>query len=175
MDYAQFILDIYYRLFQEYDLVLKDLTIKELDHRPTLHSNSIGWLLWHTIRSQDRMNADLFAEEQLWTREKWYLKFNRQPDPKDTGYGHTQEQASGFRAPDPQIYRDYYQAIFNRTKDYIMTRLTSEDLQRKVVSPTLGSTQTVESRLIGTINNFQHIGQAGYVKGMLRGIGWYGM
>jgi hypothetical protein len=175
MEYNQFILDIYVRLFKEYEMVLKGTTLEELNYRAGPQSNSMGWLLWHTIRSQDRMNADLFGEEQLWISRKWYQKFNRQPDPKETGYGHTQEQAAGFQAAEPQVYLDYYQAVFDRTRQYVLTRLSPADLQREVFSPTLGSTQTVASRIIGTINNFQHVGQAGYVKGILEGIGWYGM
>ena len=174
MEYEQFILYIYVRLFQEFKLVLKELTTEELNYQPDSHSNSIGWLAWHTIRSQDRLNADLFGEEQLWIREKWYLKFNRKADPKESGNGHTAAQVAEFRAPDVQTYLDYYQAVFERTKQYITTRLSSSDLQREVTSPTLGNTMTVESRLLGTINNYQHVGQAGYVKGMLKGIGWYG-
>ncbi len=88
MEYNQFILDIYIKLYQELETVLKDLTVEELNYQPRSHSNSIGWLAWHTIRSQDRLNADLFGEEQLWIRDKWYAKFNRKPDPKDTGFGH---------------------------------------------------------------------------------------
>ena len=174
MTYEQFILDIYVRLFQQFELVLKGLTTEELNYQPDSHSNSIGWLAWHTIRSQDRLNADLFEEEQLWIREKWYLKFNRKADPKETGNGHTAAQVAEFRAPDVQIYLDYYKAVFERTKLYITTRLSPTDLQREVTSPTLGNTVTVEPRLLGTINNYQHVGQAGYVKGMLKGIGWYG-
>jgi hypothetical protein len=174
MNYEQFILDIYIRLFHELEQVLKGLTPDELNYRPAPQSNSIGWLAWHTIRSQDRMNADLFVEEQLWIREQWYARFDRKPDPKESGVGHTAEEAAAFSAPDVQIYLDYYQAVFERTKQYITTRLSPQDLQREVFSPTLGTTNTVEQRLIGTIYNFQHIGQAGYVKGMLKGIGWYG-
>ena len=174
MEYQQFILDIYIRLHRELATVLKDLTKQELNYQPTPQSNSIGWLAWHTIRSQDRMNADLFGEEQLWIREKWYAKFNRNPDPKESGVGHAPEQIAVFRAPDVQIYLDYYQAVFERTREYITTRLSPSDLERAVVSPTLGNTSTVEARLIGTIYNFQHVGQAGYVRGMLKGIGWYG-
>ena len=174
MEYQQFILDIYIRLKDEFGLVLKDITIEELNYRPAPQSNSIGWLLWHTIRSQDRLNADLFGEEQLWINQKWHIKFNREANPKETGNGHTAQQAAAFRAPDVQIYLDYYQAVFERTKQYIATQLSPSDLQREVASPTLGTTATVESRLLGTINNFQHVGQAGYVKGMLKGIGWYG-
>jgi hypothetical protein len=174
MNYDQFILDIYVRLFQELEQVLKGLKADELNYQPKPQSNSIGWLAWHTIRSQDRMNADLFGEEQLWIREKWYSRFNRKPDPKESGVGHSPEEAAAFRAPDVQTYLDYYQAVFERTKQYITTRLTPQDLQREVFSPSLGITSTVEARLIGTIYNFQHVGQAGYVKGMLKGLGWYG-
>ncbi len=174
MEYNQFILDIYIKLYQELETVLKDLTVEELNYQPRSHSNSIGWLAWHTIRSQERLNADLFGEEQLWIRDKWYAKFNRKPDPKDTGFGHTVEQAVEFRAPNAQTYLNYYQAVFERTKQYLKTHLSPPDLQREVISPTLGATRIVEMRLLGTINNFQHVGQAGYIKGMLRGIGWYG-
>jgi hypothetical protein len=96
------------------------------------------------------------------------------PDPKESGFGHTAEHAAAFRSPDVQTYFDYYKAVFARTKEYILTRLSPADLQREVISPTLGTTNTVEGRLLGAINDFQHIGQAGYVKGMLKGIGWYG-
>jgi hypothetical protein len=120
------------------------------------------------------MNADLFKEEQLWIREKWYAKFNRKPDRKESGVGHTPEEVAAFSAADGKTYIDYYQAVFERIRQYITTKLSPQDLQREVVSPTLGTTSTVEARLIGTIYNFQHVGQAGYVKGMLKGIGWYG-
>lgn len=174
MSYEQFILDIYVRLFKELEIVLSELTAVELNHQPSPQSNNIGWLIWHTIRSQDRMNADLFGEEQLWIREKWYAKFDRKPDPKESGVRHTPEEAAAFHAPDVQTYISYSQGVFERTKQYITTRLSLQDLQREVVSPTLGTTSTVAARLIGTIYNFEHIGQAGYVKGMLKGIGWYG-
>jgi hypothetical protein len=173
LKYDQFVLDVFLRLRNELELVLEGLTVEELNHQPEPRSNSIGWLIWHSIRSQDRMNADLFAEEQLWISEKWHAKFNRQADPKDTGVGHSIVQVADFRAPDVQTYLQYYQAVFARTREYILTRLSSTDLEREVVSLTLGITTTVELRLIGTINNFQHIGQAGYIKGMLKGKGWY--
>lgn len=174
MKYEQLIMNLYIRLFQELEIVLKDLTVEELNFRPKTQSNGIGWLAWHVIRSQDRMNADLFGEEQLWIRNKWHTRFNRKPDPKDTGVGHTSEQVAEFQSPDYQTYMSYYQEVLDRTKQYITTRLSPSNLEREVKSPTLGTTNTVEARLLGTINNYQHVGQAGYIRGMLKGIGWYG-
>jgi hypothetical protein len=55
MSYEQFILNIYARLFKELESDLKGLTAHELNYQPKPQSNSIGWLAWHTIRSQDRM------------------------------------------------------------------------------------------------------------------------
>ena len=66
-----------------------------------------------------------------------YIKFNHKTDSKDTGNGHTIAQVAEFRAPDVQIYLDYYQAVFERTKLYITTRLLSSNLQREVTSPPL--------------------------------------
>ena len=170
----QFVLDIYAKLFQEFEHTLQGLTQEELNFQPGPQSNSIGWLAWHTIRSQDRMNADFLGEEQLWISHKWYAKFNRQPDPRESGVGHTAEQAAAFRSPDVSVYMAYYKEVFEISNHYIQTRLTEADLQRQVHSPSLGINSTVEARILGTIYNFQHVGQMGYVKGILKGIGWYG-
>jgi len=173
MELKELMLDIFARLASELELVLDGLTPEDLNTLPKPDTNSIGWLIWHSTRSQDRMNADLFGEDQLWVSEKWHLKFNRPPDQRDTGVGHTSEQVAAFRAPDGKTLLDYYHAVSKRSRDYIDTRLTEEDLSRQVWSPTLESTSTVEGRLIGVIYNFAHIGQAGYVRGFLKGKGWY--
>ena len=173
MELKELMLDIFARLASELELVLDGLTPEDLNTLPKPDTNSIGWLIWHSTRSQDRMNADLFGEHQLWVSEKWHLKFNRPPDQRDTGVGHTSEQVAAFRALDSKTLLDYYHAVSKRTRDYIDTRLTEEDLSRQVWSPTLESMSTVEGRLIGVIYNFAHIGQAGYVRGFLKGKGWY--
>ena len=174
MNLKQFVSDINARHFKELEHTVSGLTTGQLHYQPRAESNSIGWLIWHATRSQDRMNADLFGEDQLWVSGNWYLKFNRLPDQNDTGYGHSPTQVANFKAPDTRTLLDYARVVHERTGQYIMTRLTEKDLEREVASPTLGITMTVEQRILSTINDFQHIGQAGYVRGLLTGIGWYG-
>jgi len=174
MNLQQFTLDIYTQLQKEIEKVVTGLTPEQLNYQPKPDTNSIGWLIWHSTRSQDRMNGDLFGEDQLWVSANWHMKFNRLPDQKDTGNRHTPAQVQAFRAPDAQTLLDYYHAVFEKTKLYINTWLSEADLQREVYSPTFETTATVEQRILGTINNFQHVGQAGYVRGLLSGIGWYG-
>ena len=173
MELKEFMLDIFARLTSELELVLEGLAPEDLNTLPKPDCNSLSWLIWHATRSRDRMNADLFGEDQLWVSEKWHIKFNRPPDQKDTGYGHTIEQLSNFNAPDSKTLLDYYHAVHNRTVEYIKTRLDESDLNRDVWSPTLETMGTVESRLISCIHDFAHIGQAGYVRGLLKGKGWY--
>ena len=174
MNLRQFVLDIYDLRYQEMEKAITGLTPDQLNFRPKPESNSIGWLIWHAARSQDRMNADIFGEDQLWVSAKWHVKFNRLPDQKDTGFGHTPMQVAAFNTPDAFTLLDYARAVYEHTKSYVTTRLTEDDLQREVKSPTLGTTATVKQRILATINDFQHIGQAGYVRGMISGIGWYG-
>ncbi|MFC1982411.1 class I SAM-dependent methyltransferase [Chloroflexota bacterium] len=60
-------------------------------------------------------------------------------------------------------------------KRYINNKLSETDLDRKFENPTYPHIPTVRPRLIGVINdNMQHVGQATYVRGMLKGQGWYG-
>jgi hypothetical protein len=173
MELKEFVLDIFARLTSELELVLDGLSPEDLNTLPKPDSNSIGWLVWHTTRSRDRMNADLFGKDQLWVSEKWHLKFNRPPDQKDTGYGHTLEQVAAFHVPDSKTLLDYYRAVHKRTGEYINTRLDEADLNRQVWSPTLESMGTVGGRLISCIYDSAHIGQAGYVRGLLKGKGWF--
>ncbi len=174
MNLEKFVLDIYNRRYQELAQTVNGLTTEQLQYQPRPESNSIGWLIWHAARSQDRMNADLFGEDHIWVSGGWYLKFNRLPDQNDTGYGHTPAQVADFKAPDAQTLLDYARTVHEHTVEYITTRLTENDLEREVYSPILQVTYTVEQRILSTINDFQHIGQAGYIRGLLSGIGWYG-
>ena len=174
MDLRRFMMDICVRRYDELEKTLIGLTPEQLNYQPQPESNSIGWLVWHTTRSEDRMNGDLFGEDQLWVSAGWYLKFNRPPDQNDTGYGHTPAQVANFKAPAIKVLLGYARAVHERTLLYISNRLTEDDLERELVSPTLGTTNTVEQRILSTINDFQHIGQAGYIRGLLVGIGWYG-
>jgi hypothetical protein len=174
MDLRQFVLGINAHHYKELEQAVSGLTTEQLNYQPKPESNCIGWLIWHTTRSQDRMNADLFGGDQLWLSGNWYLKFNRLPDQNDTGYGHTPAQVTNFKAPDAETLIDYALAVHERTALYINARLTEDDLEREVISPTLKMTTAVEQRILSTINDFQLIGQAGYVRGMLTGIGWYG-
>ena len=172
MDWQDLLKDGYDRIPQFIEHVLKGLKLEDLDWQPREDSNSIGWLVWHLTRQQDAQVASLMAEEQLWIQEEWYKKFGRDPDPEDSGFGHTPEQVMVFKSPDKQIFIDYLKAVVNRTKQYIET-LSGNDLDRELNEPWFQPLPTVGVRLISILDDsLLHAGQAAYVRGLKYGKGW---
>lgn len=175
MKWQQLLLDSFQRQGQELEKVVEGLTDDDLNRQPASECNSIGWLVWHAIRSLDRNLSSMMGEEQLWITGKWHARFDREPDPNETGFGHTTAQAKSFKSPGAEVITDYHQAIFNRVKLYINKKLDGKDLVREVYIPTLKITRTVEQIIVAELwHTMHHVGQAGYVHGQIKGHGWYG-
>jgi hypothetical protein len=176
MTWQGLLVDIFERKARELSDVLDGLTSKDLDWRPERGANSIGWLAWHLTRSLDRNLSEIMGEEQLWISDGWHERFDREPDPGETGVGHGPlEQATAFRSPDGAVLMEYHLAALDRLRQYAGARLTEAELERLAPSPTLGTNWTVRRRLVGIVNDgLQHVGQAAYVRGLLKGAGWLG-
>jgi len=173
MQWQELIVGIHLRIAQELERVLDGLTVEDLNQQPRPDCNSIGWLAWHLTRSQDRAIEELAGQEQVWTRYRWYSVFNRPPDPTDTGYGHSPEDVAAFRAPDGKTLFEYHMLVLEETKRYLSTVLSETDLEREFENPAIPRAPTVYARILGVINdNLQHVGQAAYVRGLLKGKGW---
>ncbi len=176
MEWQQLITDIFVRISQGLERVLDGLTVDDLNQRPGADCNSIGWLAWHLTRCQDRIIGEVMGEEQLWIKGGWYAKFGRAAEPSDTGFGHSSEDVAAFRSPDGKTLLAYHRAVFEQSNRYTKNKLSETDLKRKIESPTLTSVNTVHARLVGVINdNLQHVGQAAYLRGLLKGKGWLGV
>ncbi|MBA3028016.1 MAG: DinB family protein [Desulfobacteraceae bacterium] len=174
MKWQQLVMEEFLRIERELGQVLNDLTVDDLNHQPAPDCNSIGWLAWHLTRSHDRNMSELMGEEQLWIADQWHAKFNRAPDAGETGVGHTTEQAKAFKSTASKVLMDYHHAILKRIEQYIHHRLTEKELDRETHSPTLKNVANVATRIAGVIQQgFLHVGQAGYVRGLLKGKGWY--
>ncbi len=169
MKWQQLMTDGYERVRQVLEETLKGLAEDDLNQRPHPDCNSIGWLTWHLTRVQDDHIADLMGEEQLWSRDGWHTKFNRPPNPKDIGWGHSSADVAAFKSPDVKTLLAYHHAVLERTKRYLST-LSAADLDRELNEPWFQPLPTVGVRLISIISdNLQHAGQIGYLRGLLKG------
>jgi hypothetical protein len=172
MKWQQFIIDVYRRMSKDFEDVLDGLTIEELHRRPADGANPIGWLCWHATRSLDRTVGDVIWGEQYWIKEKWHARFGRSPDPNDTGYGHTDAEVDSLNIPDVRALLDYHHTVMGATITYL-ENLSEDEFDRECIfSVQPGSTRAVYLRLIANIRDTQHIGQAAYVRGLIKGHRW---
>jgi hypothetical protein len=172
MKWKDLLIDGYNRVPEFLQNVLKGLTQDDLDWQPKHDCNSIGWLVWHLTRQQDAQIASLMGGKQLWVTDKWYAKFDQQPEPKDVGFGHSPEQVSAFKSPDSRTLLGYNRAVVEHSKQYISS-LTENDLDRELNEPWFQPLPTVAVRLVSILDDsVLHAGQAAYVRGLRQGKGW---
>ncbi len=172
MEWQELLADGYGRIPEFMASVLSGLNQEDLNWQPRQDCNSIGWLFWHLTRQQDAQMSALMGEAQLWVRDGWHGKFNREPDAKDSGFGHTPEQVAAFKSPDAQTMLDYQRAVVERSKHYFQT-LSKVDLDRELNEPWFQPLPTLRVRLVSILaDSMFHAGQAAYIRGLREGKGW---
>jgi uncharacterized damage-inducible protein DinB len=140
---------------------------EELSARPAAGANPIGWLVWHLTRVQDHHLADLLGQPQVWETGDWAKRFELEPDPSNTGYGHSDAEVGAVRPESAEALVAYHQAVAARTAE-VLAGLRPSDLDR-VVDEAWNPPVTLGVRLVSVaVDDLQHAGQAAYVRGLLR-------
>ena len=172
MEWQDLLADGYGRIPEFMENMLSGLNQDDLNWQPREDCNSIGWLCWHLTRQQDAQIAALMGEEQLWVKDGWHAKFNRDLDAQDSGFGHTPEQVAVFQSPDARTLLDYQRAAVEQSKRYFQT-LSEADLDRELDEPWFQPLPTVGVRLVSIMeDSMLHVGQAAYIRGLRQGKGW---
>ena len=152
---------------------LDGLSAEDLHRQPGPDSNPIGWLMWHLTRVQDNHASAMEESEHVWVAGRWHERFDRDGDPADRGRGHTSEQVAAFRSPDVETLLGYYRAVRGRT-DAFLDSLSADDLDRPVKNLAGDGTVPMHVRLEMTlVDGIQHSGQIAYLRGLLKGKGWF--
>jgi hypothetical protein len=166
VDVAPLLLDLYGRIPPLAREAVEGLDAETLARAPGPGANTIAWLIWHLARVEDSHVAELLEADQLWAGGDWAGRFGLDPDPGDTGYGHTPEQVAAVRPEGPDVLVDYLAAAHARTCGYL-EGLGPGDLDR-VVDRNWDPPVTLGVRLVSIADDcLQHIGQAAYVRGLL--------
>src|SRR4051812_24997821 len=167
MDERDLLLDIYGRVPPLARDAIEGLDVARLCEPPSPGANSIAWLVWHTARVQDHHVSELLEVEQLWMANDWARRFGLDADPHNTGYGHTPEDTAAVRPERPETLLDYLDATHQRALSFIDT-LDAAALDR-IVDRRWDPPVTLGVRLVSVADDsLQHIGQAAYVRGLLR-------
>ena len=162
---AALLSDAFGRVHQSLSGVLEGLTDEQLVARPAPDANTIAWLAWHLLRVEDDHVAEVAGTEQVWTAQGFVGRFGLPLDPDATGYGMSSEEVGQVRAG-AGLLQEYADAVHAATSAYLAT-VTPDDLDR-VVDERWDPPVTLAVRLVSVLNDeLQHVGQAGYVRGLV--------
>ena len=101
MNVAGVYLELYGRIVPLAREAVDGLNPSQLAATPAPGTNSIGWLVWHLARVEDHHVSELLDAPQLWQSGDWAGRCGLEPDPRNTGYGHTPDQVASVR-PEPR-------------------------------------------------------------------------
>ncbi|MFJ8605035.1 DUF664 domain-containing protein [Streptomyces shenzhenensis] len=161
------LIDGYGRVHEEVHATLDGLGPGELNARPVPDANSVAWLVWHLTRVQDDHVADAFDLDQVWQGQGWEKRFGLDLPRRDTGYGHSAAKAAKVRVDSAGLLTGYYDAVHEQTLG-VLRELPAKDLEQ-VVDERWDPPVTLGVRLVSVLSDdLQHIGQAAYVRGLLR-------
>lgn len=165
MDVAALLLELYGRIPPLARRAVDGVDLDRLSEPPAPGANTITWLVWHLARVQDSHAADLLDGDQIWVTGDWARRFGLDPDPSNTGYGHTREEVASVRPEGPEVLLEYLDAVDARTRT-MLSDLGPADLDR-VVDRDWDPPVTLGVRLVSIANDcLQHAGQAAYARGL---------
>ncbi len=170
MELKDFILKSLERVQTASTAAVHDLEPDELKWQAGPEANSIGFILWHLLRAEDRFVNTLFQQKpQVYEQEKWYQKMGLPDDPNDTGSGYTAEQVAAFPVPKLNTLQQYGEAVRLQTIEYIKN-MEPDGLDRVLEHPRFGKITIGELfiLLLGELN--QHVGQMAYLHGLVRSL-----
>src|SRR5690242_4455911 len=119
MDVAALLVELYDRIPPLARRAVEGLDPRLLIARPGPGANTVGWLIWHLARIQDHHVAELLEADQVWLGGAWAAKFGLDPDPSNTGYGHSVDDVASVRPESVDALVSYLDAVSARTRSFL--------------------------------------------------------
>src|SRR5258708_22999936 len=107
MDVAALLLELYGRVPPLARQAVEGADATLLIEAPSPGANTIAWLVWHLARVQDDHVADLLNTDQIWVGGDWAARVGLEPDPSNTGYGHSPTDVAAVRPHSPAAFLEY--------------------------------------------------------------------
>src|SRR5208283_5982572 len=163
MEVSSLLLELYGRIPPLAQQAIDGVDLACLTEPPVPGANTMAWLVWHLTRVQDHHVAELLGEDQVWVSSDWARRFGLEPDPSNTGYGHSEVEVATVRPENPDVLIEYLDVVDRRTR-VMLEGLSPEDLDR-VVDRRWDPPVTLGVRLVSIADDsLQHVGQAAYAR-----------
>ena len=146
------------------------LTQDELEFRPNDQCHSIGFILWHYGRALDLWVQTFAKREPQLYETGWAERFGFKPEPMDVGFQYTADDLAGWKCPDKALLIEYANDARNNLLEFL-SRHDDASLTETTMVNRRGETIPIAEmfRMLLWETN-QHGGQAGYLRGMQRGL-----
>ena len=150
---------------------LDGLSQEEIKYRPNDQCHSIGFIVWHYGRALDMWTQTLARKQPQLYEEEWAARLGFAPEAMDVGFGYSAEDLGNWQCPEKELLiqyaaaaRDNFLGFLGEHDDESLTSATMTNRQGSEIT-----LATMFRMLIWEVN--QHGGQAGYLRGMQRGLG----
>lgn len=106
------------RLHQEMRKSLSDLTPEEWHYSLEGSTNSIAFLAWHCVRTEDNiLRFILQGRPPIWNEGNWHARLNLPPRVQGTGMA--TEEARSFHLADTALFVQYAEEVWREYEAYL--------------------------------------------------------
>ncbi len=167
MDIIEFFRHEQKRLHEWMREAVSDLTVEEWNTVPGGNGNSIAFLFWHAVRTEDNiLRFILQGRAPIWNEGNWHERLSLPPRVQGTGMS-TQE-AQAFRINDPELFLVYAEEVWREYETYLagITDGGAELSARMVKVKPLGEMPAILT--IGQVcitHLFTHYGEMSLIRG----------
>ena len=155
--------------FYKLNRALDGLSDDELRWQPTLHANSIDWMVWHMARVEDNLvNVVLQNHDPIWERDGWGERLAMPY--AGAGAGMTMEDIRAMGQIDVPKVMENYRSVRDNTSDYFENTMREDDLARAIEHTNFRG--WTGAQILGRLlcEEAEHLGQIEYLRGMMRGL-----
>jgi hypothetical protein len=142
---------------------VKDLTPEQLTWKPASGANPIGFLFWHTIRTEDNVVLGMLGKPPIWESQKWSEKLGMDAGAQGTGF--QQSEADKAAAMPLAEVMAYAESVIQATDDYLDSLDDAKlDFAPNPERPKRNIAMMLRNFIIA--HGWWHIGEIKYIKGM---------
>jgi len=152
------------------DKATGDMTAANLNFRPSEGGVSAFFSLWHYVRTEDNIvNWVVQQRPTVWLSGDYHEHFGLPRNSQGTGM--TEDEANAVQVTDVAKWREYQQAVWKATDDYLSAMSAAEFDSRRVTIKPLPE-MSLWDGLFGVCltHGYRHVGEIEYVRGV-QGLG----
>jgi hypothetical protein len=170
MDIIDFFRTEQKRLHSEMRSLIQDLTADEWHYLPGGKENSIAFLVWHSVRTEDNvLRFILQGRPPRWNEDNWHERLHLPARVQGTGMETAEAQA--LRIADTALFMEYVEQVWSEFETYLagIHDGGAELGQRTVTVRPIGQMLALQAIGQTCISHlFMHLGEISALRGYLR-------